>query len=344
MTKAKDYMRRCFELAQKGLGQVAPNPLVGAVIVHNDRIIGEGYHPKYGQAHAEVNAVKSATGNHHLLPESTLYVSLEPCCFHGKTPACTDLILKHRIPRVVISAMDATPQVDGKGVAILRAAGVEVTTGVLQEQGAALVAARSVFVRAQRPYVILKFAQSQDGYMGKAGQQLWISNTFSKRLVHKWRGEADAIMVGTNTARVDDPALTNRLFFGKQPLRIVLDRKASLSSKLQLFDDTSLTLVVSEVQKLPYQNTHIQLFKHMFDEQLLPDLLSHLHQKNIGNLIVEGGRQLLESFIAQGLWDEARVFTGNKIQGGGIAAPKIPARLSQTYKIGSDRLDIYTKK
>lgn len=343
MNKAERYMSRCLELARKGLGNAAPNPLVGAVLVYEDRIIGEGFHQKYGQAHAEVNAVKSAAAHLALLPKSTLYVSLEPCCFHGKTPACTSLILQHKIPKVIISALDETPQVDGKGVNILRKAGVEVVTGVLKEEGEALARARGVFVRQQRPYIILKFAKSPDGYLGKINEKIWITNAFSKRLVHKWRGEIDAIMVGTNTAQTDNPALTNRLFYGKNPLRIVLDREARLSPNLQLFDAIAPTLVVSEERELPYQKPSIQLFTHTFDKQLLPDLLRYLHQQQIGNLMIEGGKQLLESFIAQNLWDEARVFTGTKVLGNGIAAPRIAAKPYKGYNLGKDKLEVYRR-
>ncbi|MEL6717446.1 MAG: bifunctional diaminohydroxyphosphoribosylaminopyrimidine deaminase/5-amino-6-(5-phosphoribosylamino)uracil reductase RibD [Bacteroidota bacterium] len=335
------YIRRCFDLARKGRGNVSPNPMVGAVIVHNDKIIGEGYHEKYGEAHAEVNAVRDAEGYHHLLPASTLYVSLEPCCFHGKTPACTSLIKQHKIPRVVISALDATPKVDGKGVSILEAAGVEVITGILKEEGDQLVRERTIFVTKQRPYVILKFAQSRDGYFGKENQQVWISNHFSKRLVHKWRGEVDAILVGTNTALVDNPALTNRLFYGESPKRIVIDQHHRLPENIQLFDGKIPTFVVSKTPRSSLQHPNIQHIQHTFDTHLLRDLLTYLHEKNIGSLLVEGGRQLLANFIDLGLWDEARVLVSPEDLGEGIPAPKFPMKASENYEIHGDQLRVY---
>ncbi|MEM8525444.1 MAG: bifunctional diaminohydroxyphosphoribosylaminopyrimidine deaminase/5-amino-6-(5-phosphoribosylamino)uracil reductase RibD [Bacteroidota bacterium] len=340
MTKDQYYINRCFELARRGRGGASPNPIVGAVIVHGDRIIGEGYHQKYGEAHAEVNAVKDAkvNGYEHLLAKSTIYVSLEPCCFHGNTPACTDLIKQHQIPRVVISALDVTPKVNGKGIELLRTAGVEVMTGVLKKEGEAVVEERAIFVRKKRPYVILKYAQSSDGYFGKENEQVWISNRFSKRLVHKWRGEVDAILIGTNTAAVDNPALTNRLFYGKSPKRIVLDQHDRLSKNLQIFDGKIPTFVVSK-EKLQHPN--IQHIQHPFDTHLLPDLLTHLHQQKIGSLLVEGGRRLLDNFMQQNLWDEARVLIGSKELKNGIPAPTLTTKLAEQYELYGDLVKIY---
>jgi len=341
MTKDEYYIRRCFELARKGNGSASPNPMVGAVIVHDGKIIGEGYHQKYGEAHAEVNAVNDAKTYQHLLPKSTLYVSLEPCCFHGKTPACTDLIKRHQIAKVVISALDVTPEVNGKGVALLEAEGIEVVTGILKEEGEKLVKERAIFVRENRPYVILKYAQSRDGYFGKIDQQVWISNHFSKRLVHKWRGEVDAILVGTNTAEVDNPALTNRLFYGKSPKRIVLDQHNRLAKNLQIFDGKMPTFVVSKKPDPLLQCPNLQYFQHPFNTHLLRDLLTYLHQQNIGSLLVEGGKQLLVDFIHQGLWDEARILIGQKELGEGIIAPKLSAKASKDYELYGDQLRVY---
>lgn len=341
MTKEEYFIRRCFELARKGEGSASPNPIVGAVIVHDGKIIGEGYHQKYGEAHAEVNAVKNAKDYHHLLAESTLYVSLEPCCFHGNTPACTDLIKRYKIPKVVISALDVTPEVNGKGVSLLKEAGVEVVTGVLKEEGEHLVRKRATFVRKKRPYVILKYAQSSDGYFGKENQQVWISNHFSKRLVHKWRGEVDAILVGTNTAHIDNPALTNRLFYGKSPKRVVLDQYNRLSENLQIFDGKIHTFVVSKNQNPLLQHSNIHHFQHPFDTYLLRDLLTYLYQQNIGSLMIEGGKQLLSEFIQQNLWDEARILIGQKELGKGIVAPKLPVKASEYHEIYSDQLKVY---
>ncbi|RMF32110.1 MAG: bifunctional diaminohydroxyphosphoribosylaminopyrimidine deaminase/5-amino-6-(5-phosphoribosylamino)uracil reductase RibD, partial [Bacteroidetes bacterium] len=223
------FMRRCFDLARLGAGRVSPNPMVGAVLVYEGRIIGEGWHRRYGGAHAEVNALASvAPSDRALIRRSTLYVSLEPCCIHRKTPPCTNLILREGIPRVVVSCLDPTPEVNGRGLELLREGGVEVRVGVLEEEGRRLIRFREAFVRHGRPFVLLKFACSRDGFLGKPGEQIWISNPWTKRWVHRCRAAADAILVGTRTARTDNPQLTTRLFFGDSPLRIVLDRRLTL--------------------------------------------------------------------------------------------------------------------
>ncbi|NJK84368.1 MAG: bifunctional diaminohydroxyphosphoribosylaminopyrimidine deaminase/5-amino-6-(5-phosphoribosylamino)uracil reductase RibD [Saprospiraceae bacterium] len=220
------FLQRCFDLARLGAGAVAPNPMVGAVVVHKGKIIGEGYHQKYGKAHAEVNAIDSIpSALKYLLPQSTLYVSLEPCCFFGNTPACTDLIIRSKIPKVVIAALDATPEVSGKGVAILKKHGIEVV--ISGNEGNALVRPRTVFVQQNRPYLILKYAQTRDGFIGKPNERLIISNLYTQRLVHKWRSEVNAILVGTNTAVLDNPQLNNRLYFGQSPIRLLLDPKGA---------------------------------------------------------------------------------------------------------------------
>lgn len=337
MIKSQTYMRRCFELARRGLGAATPNPLVGAVLVHKDRIIGEGYHRAFGEAHAEVNALKDAAAHRRYFSESTLYVSLEPCCFFGKTPACTQLILDHNIPKVVIATLDVTPKVNGKGVEILRAAGVEVEVGLLKEEGDLLVSMRSVFVQKRRPYVILKFAQTADGFIGQTNRQVPISNHFTKRLVHKWRSEVDAIMIGTNTALIDNPALTTRHYFGQSPLRVVLDRNNKLPAHLQLWNKDAPTLAVSK-SKHTYSD---RFFQHSFNEHLLSDLLHHLQEENIGSLMVEGGKTLLESFINQNLWDEARVVINSKTLGNGVRAPAFNQQTTDQHKIEDDTLLIY---
>lgn len=223
------FLRRCFDLAKLGAGNVSPNPMVGAVLVHQGRIIGEGFHSHYGGPHAEVEAVRSVSpSDQSLIRESTLYVSLEPCCVHGRTPPCTNLILDMGIPRVVISNLDESPGVNGKGIRLLEEAGVEVHTHVLEDEGLPYSRIRNTFVRNRRPYIVLKYARSADGFLGRENESVWLTNGISKRLVHKWRSEVDAILVGTQTLRVDDPGLTNRLYFGKSPIRLVLDREASL--------------------------------------------------------------------------------------------------------------------
>lgn len=349
MTKDELFIQRCFDLARLGAGHVSPNPMVGAVLVYEDRIIGEGWHQKYGEAHAEVNAVKSVKPeNQHLLSKATLYVSLEPCCIFGRTPPCTDLIIKHKIPKVVISCLDQTPEVAGMGVKILQEHGVEVKTGVLEEQGKELARFRNNFVTRQRPYIFLKFAQTLNGYMGLPNEQVWISNAFSKRLVHKWRSEMDAILIGSKTALVDNPQLTNRLYFGKSPLRIVLDRNLTLSKDLNIFDKSQKTLIVSEMPSNKeqatsdkYPATNIQCLQLNFDQDFLNQLLQHLHQQKITTLLVEGGARLLQSFIDQHLWDEAYVLVGDKTIEKGIPAPVLSGVVNARFALGKDQIIRY---
>lgn len=338
------YMQRCFDLAVKGMGRVSPNPLVGAVLVHEGRIIGEGYHRVYGEAHAEVNAIGSvAPRDRALLPFSTLYVSLEPCCFHGRTPPCTNLIIQSGIPRVVISVLDDTPEVAGKGVAQLRAAGVEVVTGVLAAAGRRISRYRSVFVLQQRPYVILKYARSLNRKFAPAEpRQQWITNALSKRLVHKWRSEVDAILVGTRTARIDNPQLTNRLYFGASPLRIVLDRQLRLPPTLSLFQGDAPTLLVADRRPDPPLLPGVEYLPLDLADEAVDRLLHALYRRGISTLLVEGGRRLLHSFLRAGLWDEARVLTGNTVLSGGIPAPEIdlPPAFSRPVG-GGDQLDVF---
>jgi len=338
-------MRRCFDLARQGAGHVAPNPMVGAVLVHEGRIIGEGFHQKYGEAHAEVNAIGSVQPqDRRLIAASTLYVSLEPCCIFGRTPPCTNLIIEQNIPKVVISCLDATPGVAGQGVQLLRDAGVEVTTGILQQEGEALAAIRNTFVQEERPYIILKYAQSQDGFMGQPDRQVWISNAYSKRLAHKWRSEVSAILVGTNTAALDNPQLTNRLYFGKSPLRIVLDRRRRLSPKAHLFNDQIPTWIVTEMAENTDSDLKNTTFIELdFDDYLLDNLLQKLYEAQVSTLLVEGGAQLLRTFVQKDLWDEARIFVGNKLLENGIPAPTLRSFDRRKYNIGSDLLYVYRK-
>ncbi len=336
------YLRRCFDLARLGAGNVSPNPMVGAVLVHEGRIIGEGFHQQYGQAHAEVNAVNSVRPEDRpLLSQSTLYVSLEPCCIFGKTPPCTDLILQHRIPKVVISCLDQTPGVAGKGVNILRAAGVEVITGVLETEGKHLVAIRNTFVTAHRPYIILKFAKTKDHFMAtEDGHQFWITNARSKRLVHRWRSEIDAILVGTRTAQSDNPELTTRHYFGKSPLRVVLDRDLRLSDQLRMFNGETPTVVFTQSHSfVPQKN--LEYIPVSFDSDLVPTILTHLAERKCTSLMVEGGARVLQSFLDAGLWEEARVFTGNRYLLRGIPAPVIPAAPAFTQRLADDSLEVF---
>lgn len=337
-------MQRCFDLARLGAGKVAPNPMVGAVLVHDDRIIGEGWHRQYGQAHAEVNALKQVkTADQSLIEKSTLYVSLEPCNVFGKTPPCTDLILKNRIPRVVISCLDQSPEVSGRGVDILRAAGVEVITGVLKEKGEALSGIRNTFVSKKRPYILLKFARSMDGFMGQHGHQVWISNPYSKRLAHRLRAELSGILVGTNTALTDNPQLDTRLWFGNSPLRIVVDRDLRVPDHYFLLNDGGATWVVTE-QKVEKSSApaSVRYLQMNFDNSFLPELMAQIYEARITSLIVEGGAFTLQKFIDRRCWDEAFVFTSNKILRTGIPAPRLTGNLEESYAIGSDLLTIFS--
>lgn len=344
MSADEHYMRRCFDLARLGAGSVSPNPMVGAVLVHGARIIGEGFHQRYGEAHAEVNAVNSVRAEDlHLLAEATLYVSLEPCCIFGKTPPCTNLILEHRIPKVVISCLDQTPGVAGQGVEILRSAGVEVISGVLEAEGFRLSAIRNTFVTQQRPYILLKFAKTRDGFFAPdTGLQHWISNAYSKRLVHRWRSEVDAILVGTNTALHDNPQLSNRLYFGKSPLRLVLDKNLRLPPTLALFDGSSPTLVFTAQESAPKNALpNVEYIALDFQKDWLPQMLNILAERKITSLMVEGGAQLLQAFIEAGLWDEARVLTGEALLFKGLAAPNLAVSPAFAGSIAGDWLEVF---
>lgn len=338
----ENYMQRCFELARLGIGHTSPNPMVGAVLVHRNRIIGEGFHTRYGFPHAEVEAVRSVKDqDRHLIPESTLYVSLEPCSVHGRTPPCTDLIIRERIPEVVISYIDRSPGVNGEGVARLRKHGVKVTEGILSETGRLLSAPRNTFVTRQRPYIILKYAASANGFLGlPGGAPVWLTNAYSKRLVHRWRAETDAIMVGTNTALNDNPRLTTRLFPGSSPIRIIPDRHLRLPQDLHIFDDSIPTLVFT-LQDTPThhlsQTEYIKVEANHFFEALLQELF----RRNIQTLMLEGGRDLLSYFIRHGLWDEARVFVTPKYLPDGIPAPQPGVAPHQVHYLREDRLEVY---
>lgn len=314
------YMRRCLELAERSLGHNAPNPRVGALLRYKNRIIGEGYHRQYGAAHAEVNAVANvAASDRKLISHSTLYVSLEPCFHQGKTPPCVDLILRERIPRVVIAQLDPFPEVAGQSIKKLQAAGVELRLGVLKEAAAWTTRRFLTTVQQKRPHIILKYAQSADGFLSREGEQIWLTNAFSKRLVHQWRAEEAAIMVGRNTASIDNPALTNRFFGEKQPQRIVLAPEGGLSTDLQLFQGALPALLIS--QEPPQNGSPHELWT----EEGLPHLLQQLWVKHrLQSLIVEGGAMLLQSFLDAQLWDEARVFISPKRLGQGLRAPAFP--------------------
>lgn len=336
------FMKRCFVLANRAGGYNAPNPRVGAVVVYNNTIIGEGHHKQYGEAHAEVNAINSVPDSQKsLLSSSVIYVSLEPCFHTGKTPPCVDLILKHKIPRVVISSVDPFAEVAGKSIRKLKDKGVEVVSGVLEKEGLGLARRFFTNVQRNRPYVLLKFAQSKDGFIGSTDKEIAISNPISNRLVHKWRSEESAIIVGTNTAALDNPRLNNRLYFGRNPLRLVLDRNLRLPKQLHLFDGNTETLVFTEKNNsdsLP----NVRFVHLKFDDYLIRHLLRYLHENKIQSLLVEGGRQLLQSFIDSNLWDEARVFSSTTFLNKGVEAPVLPANsLKSSQQLADNTLDVF---
>jgi diaminohydroxyphosphoribosylaminopyrimidine deaminase/5-amino-6-(5-phosphoribosylamino)uracil reductase len=294
------------------------------VLVHDDLIIGEGYHKKYGSAHAEVNAILSVREeNKHLISSSTLYVTLEPCCIFGKTPPCTDLILKYGIPRVITSATDLSSGIQGRGISFLRRGGVDVITGILAQKGELLAAQRNTFVKEHRPYILLKFAMSKDGFIGRASHQVHLSNSVSWRFVHRLRHRVDAIMVGTETVLTDDPLLTNRLFWGTAPVRVIPDLHDRIPPDCKLFQTPTPTWVFrSKYRPVPViPNPNLRFFLLDTEKEILPQIMQSLADENITGLLVEGGSKLLRSFIADNLWDEAIVSSCSHFMGDGIPNP-----------------------
>jgi diaminohydroxyphosphoribosylaminopyrimidine deaminase / 5-amino-6-(5-phosphoribosylamino)uracil reductase len=330
----EQYMSRAMQLAQQGLQFVSPNPMVGCVIVHQGKIIGEGYHERFGEAHAEVNAINSVE-DQSLLEESTAYVTLEPCSHFGKTPPCADLLIAKKIKKVFVSNLDPNPKVAGKGIQKLKDAGIEVHKGLLQDEGAEINKRFFTFHTKQRPYVILKWAQTADGFVARENfDSKWISGSLSRQLVHKWRGEEDAIMVGTNTAKYDNPSLTVRDWQGKNPIRIVIDRNLVLSNELQLFDGSVPTIVLTEKQS--ESNDAVKYIR--LDELNPQNILEAIYAMGVQSVFIEGGAALLESFVDAGCWDEARIFTSKTIFGKGIAAPKVRGEAVSKERVGDDEL------
>ena len=331
----KKYMQVCIDLAIKGFPLAMPNPMVGCVIVNKDNIIGQGHHQKYGTHHAEVNAINSVK-NPELLKESTLYVSLEPCAHFGKTPPCADLIIQHKIPRVVIGSLDTFSEVNGKGIKRLKEAGIEVVTSVMEKECREINSRFFTFHEKKRPYIILKWAQTSDGFIAPLDQKepLWISTKESKTLVHQWRSEEQAILVGRKTAELDNPKLTTREVKGKNPIRIVLDRKHSLEKELDIFNNDAPTLVVNETIS---SEDHLKVDFN----NLAQSLVKGLHKRDIHSIIIEGGAQTLNTFINSNLWDEARVFTSKKTLTKGIQSPIIQGVITKTESVSDDTLNHY---
>ncbi|MFO7824248.1 MAG: bifunctional diaminohydroxyphosphoribosylaminopyrimidine deaminase/5-amino-6-(5-phosphoribosylamino)uracil reductase RibD [Cyclobacterium sp.] len=338
LSEDETFMQRALDLASLGEGRVSPNPMVGCVIVLENKIIGEGYHEQYGEAHAEPNAIKTVKDK-SLLQNATLYVSLEPCAHHGKTPPCAELIARHRLKKVVIGALDSNPLVAGKGISLLRAAGIEVVSGVLEEK--VRLQNRRFFTRMEkkRPYILLKWAQTKDRFIARTNfDSKWISSALSRQLVHRWRTEEDAIMVGTHTAHYDNPRLNVRDWTGKDPIRVLIDRQLRLSPELNLFDDSQHTLIYNYKQEKTIGQTYWIQVKEPFG---LHALLEDLQQKGVQSLLVEGGAALLQDFIREELWDEARVFTGNLRFGLGIPAPVLPGLPEKRISLETDVLETY---
>ena len=331
------YMRRALELAELGRGSVSPNPMVGCVIVHNDVIIGEGWHRQYGEAHAEVNAVKSVV-DQSLLSESTVYVTLEPCSHHGKTPPCADMLVAKGVKKVVIGAVDTNPLVGGRGIERLRKAGIEVDTGILAPQVRAQNVSFFTSIEKQRPYVILKWARTADGFVARENyDSKWISNEQSRSLVHQWRAEENAILVGKNTAKYDDPTLNVRSWSGKDPLRLVIDLNLELDQNLKLFDRSIPTVVYNSLRSEEQDNL---IFAKVDSLILIEEILTDLHQRKIQSVIIEGGSAILKSFIDSGYWDEARIFTSQTEFGLGIVAPSVSGTSVSKEEISEDVLEV----
>lgn len=337
-------MSRCLDLARLGLGRTAPNPLVGSVIVREGRIIGEGYHQQYGGPHAEVNAVNSVP-DRGMLKESVLYVNLEPCSHTGKTPPCADMIIQAGIPEVVIGTSDPNPLVSGNGIKILEQNGVKVTCNVLARECRQLNNRFFTFHIRRRPYVVLKWARTSDGFIDiirdndSLSKPVWISNEISRMLVHKWRTEEQAILVGTRTAIMDNPRLNAREWPGKSPVRMVIDRELKLPKNLNLFDNSQKTLVFNGHKE--FTDGQIHYVKLDFSGNVLEQLLSYLYKTGIQSVFVEGGRKLISSFIGENCWDEARILVGPKQFGEGIPSPEINSGEPVSYPIREDLLLVY---
>lgn len=322
------YMRRCIQLARNGLCNAAPNPMVGAVIVCDGKIIGEGYHIRCGEAHAEVNAIRSVKET-SLLKRSTIYVSLEPCSHHGKTPPCADLIIEKQIPRIVIGCQDPFSKVAGRGIQKLKDAGREVIVGVLEDECRHLIKRFITFHTLHRPYITLKWAESADGFIDLCrteGNPVILSTPLTSMLVHKKRAEHSAILVGTRTAKLDNPSLNVRNWYGRSPIRLVIDRKQSLSPTLHLFDGSVLTLVFTEHFQDALPN--VEYLPIDFQQDILPQIMQILYERGIQSLLVEGGSALLQSFIDAGLWDEAYVEESPRSLISGVKAPEMNDKIS----------------
>ncbi len=343
MKVQEKYIKRCIELAKNGLGTTYPNPLVGCVIVYENEIIGEGWHKKSGEAHAEVVAINSVK-NKDLLKNATIYVSLEPCSHYGKTPPCADLIVKYKIPNVVIGTIDPNSKVAGTGVKKLLDAGINVSVGIFENDCNELNKRFFTFHQKKRPYIILKWAESNDGFISpkiKLEQKpVWITNEFSRQLVHKWRSEEQAILVGTQTVINDNPSLTVRDWVGKNPIRIVIDRNNKISKESHIFDNQAQTIVFSNIENHS-ELENIKFIKIDFNKNSTEQIVAFLYENQIQSVIIEGGRHTIQSFIDADLWDEARVFQGDVYLGSGTKAPVLNSKSNTKKMIKNDSLLIF---
>ncbi len=343
------YINRCIQLAENGLGNTYPNPLVGSVIVYNNHIIGEGWHQKAGEAHAEVNAINSVTDK-SLLKKATIYVSLEPCSHFGKTPPCSDLIIASGIKKVVIGNVDPFAKVAGRGIKKLIDAGCEVNVGILEEKCSALNKRFFVFHQKKRPYIILKWAQSDDGYLAPTHKierkPVWITNKYSNQLVHKWRSEEQAILVGTNTAVADNPKLNTRLWKGNDPVRLMLDKNLRVSKDSALLDGSIKTIVIhdQELEELAESrkviSENIQYKNIDFEKNIASQICEILYSQELQSVIIEGGTRTLQTFINENCWDEARIFSGKIRFENGIKAPAIHGTSIERFTIDDNRLQL----
>lgn len=328
-------MQRAFQLARQGAGWVSPNPMVGCVIMVDGQIIGEGYHHRYGGPHAEVVAIQNVQDLSQL-QNATAYVTLEPCSHHGKTPPCCDLLIQHHVKKVVIANVDPNPRVQGSGISRMRDSGIEVIEDVLAKEGRLLNRRFFTFHEKKRPYIILKWAQTIDGFIARKNyDSKWISNARSRQLVHRWRAEEAAILVGKNTVLHDNPSLTTRDWKGRHPVRIVLDHRSVLTNDYVLFSDDHETWRVVQGTSAVINDIVIS------HSNFLRGLMEELYQRNIQSVIVEGGAATLQTFLEAGCWDEARVFTSDAKFREGIAVPKMNGSPHTLEKVGTDKLEIY---
>lgn len=329
------YIKRCFSLARRGGKFTKSNPQVGAVLVHNEKIVGEGYHKFFGGPHAEVNCLQNVK-NKDLIPDSTLYVSLEPCCISGKTPPCTELIIRSGIKKVVISALDVNPMVNGKGVSDLEANGIQVISGIAKEQGESLIRKFKINNLGKRPYIVLKIVKSKDNYIGRPNEKIWLSNDLTDIYTHKIRSQVDAIMVGSNTIINDNPTLTTRNYPGENPIRITIDRNAKIPESVNFFILPGTAVYFSKSNRNLHENIH-QISLNSIDH-VLSQVLESLFQMGICSVLVEGGKNLINSFLKENFWDEALVISTEKKLLEGIPAPNIHGRLAEEFFIATDKI------